>query len=144
MNELIKIDSRELAGATVQTVNARDLHVFLENGDHFTTWIKERISQYGFLENQDFVTFSASAEKGRPRIEYALSIDMGKELSMVERNEKGKQARQYFLECEKRARAVPALPRTFAEALRLAESKWCRTKRKLPCKRKTTCHYPRH
>ena len=60
------------------------------------------------MENQDFVTFSKNLEKGRPRLEYALTLDMAKELSMVERNEKGKQARKYFIECEKKLKeAVP-------------------------------------
>lgn len=102
MNHLIPVTIGQIGGQSVQTANARDLHVFLENGDHFATWIKERIDQYSFVENQDFVTYSAVAEKGRPRVEYALTLDMAKELSMVERNAKGKQARRYFIECERR------------------------------------------
>jgi anti-repressor protein len=85
------------------SVNARDLHDFLENGDHFSTWIKERIQQFGFIEGTDFQSYSAPAEKptgGRPSKEYALSLDMAKELSMVERNENGRRARQYFIACE--------------------------------------------
>lgn len=90
---------------TIQTVNARDLHSFLQNKDHFATWIKDRVEQYGFVENTDFVSYSESSEKGgRPRVEYALSLDMAKELAMVERNEQGKKARQYFIECERRAK----------------------------------------
>ena len=60
------------------------------------------------MENQDFVTFSENSEKGRPRLEYALTLDMAKELSMVERNEQGKEARRYFIECEKRLKAKTA------------------------------------
>lgn len=82
-----------------QAVNARELHAFLQNKDHFATWIKDRIAQYDFQENQDFVTFSENSEKGRPRLEYAITLDMAKELSMVERNEQGKMARRYFIEC---------------------------------------------
>lgn len=106
-----------------QTVNARELHAFLENRDHFSTWIKDRISQYGFVENQDFVRFSEFSEKplgGRPSMEYALSLDMAKELSMVERNTKGKQARQYFIDCEKRLSDSLNIPQTLPDALRLA------------------------
>lgn len=102
MSELFVLVNRPVAGQAQQTVNARELHTFLENRDHFSTWIKDRISQYGFVENQDFVSFSEIPENGGRRIEYALSLDMAKELSMVERNAKGKQARQYFIDCEKR------------------------------------------
>lgn len=107
MHDLITLEKRAISDGEVQTVNARELHVFLENGDRFASWIKDRIEQYGFVENQDFATFSVDSEKGRPRVEYAVTIDMAKELSMVERNEKGRQARRYFIECEKRAKASP-------------------------------------
>lgn len=121
MQELIALNTVEFDGSEQQTVNARELHEFLENGDKFATWIVDRINQFGFLENQDFVTFSENSEKGRPRKEYALSLDMAKELCMVERNEKGKQARQYFIECERMVKqkltAQPALP-SYSEALR--------------------------
>ena len=102
MSELFVLVNRPVNGQAQQTVNARELHAFLENHDHFSTWIKDRIEQYGFVENQDFVSFSEIPENGGRRIEYALSLDMAKELSMVERNAQGKQARQYFIECEKR------------------------------------------
>jgi len=102
MNEIIKV-STDQEGK--QTVIARELHEFLGVGKDFSTWIKDRIFQYNFIENQDFVVFPGIGEKGgRPSIEYHLTIDMAKELSMVERNEKGKQARQYFIECERRAK----------------------------------------
>lgn len=90
----------------VQTVSARDLHAFLKVGKMFTHWIKDRIEQYGFIENEDYVVFAETGNNplgGRPAKEYAISIDMAKELSMVERNEQGKKARQYFIECERRA-----------------------------------------
>ena len=102
MQELIPLHSQTIDGNAVETVSARELHAFLQNRDHFATWIRDRIAQYDFVENQDFVTFSENSEKGRPRLEYALTLDMAKELSMVERNEQGKQARRYFIECEKR------------------------------------------
>lgn len=110
--------------ATVQTVDGRELHTFLLNGDKFTTWIVERIAQYGFIKGEDYTTFSAVAEKGgRPRKEWAVSLGMAKELAMVERNDQGKRARQYFIECERRAKAAsarPTIPQTLPEALRLA------------------------
>ncbi|CAH1661625.1 conserved hypothetical protein [Hyphomicrobiales bacterium] len=93
-----------IGAAMVQTVHARDLHRFIANRDHFATWMKDRIKQYGFVEGTDFVSFSENSEKGAPRIEFAITLDMAKELAMVERNEQGKRARQYFIECERRAK----------------------------------------
>lgn len=101
-----------------QAVNARELHAFLQNKRQFSDWIKQRISEYDFVENQDFVSFSQNCEKpkgGRPTTEYAITLDMAKELSMVERNEQGKQARKYFIECEKHLHAT--MPQTYIEAL---------------------------
>jgi phage anti-repressor protein len=102
MKELIVISKAEIGGGEVNTVNARDLHAFLESKQEFASWIKNRIEQYGFVEGVDFIKFDSFIKSdSRARIEYALTIDMAKEISMVERNEKGKQARQYFIECER-------------------------------------------
>lgn len=102
MKELISIQENNGQGA----VNARDLHAFLESKQQFADWIKNRIEKYDFIENQDYAVFHNSMNNpsgGRPQKEYALSINMAKELSMVEGNEKGKQARRYFIACEKKA-----------------------------------------
>lgn len=104
MNELIKLSNVVIAEEEVQTVNARELHAFLEVGDHFRNWIRNRIEEYDFVENQDYISFAENPAKpqgGRPSKEYAITLDMAKELSMVERNDKGRQARKYFIECEK-------------------------------------------
>jgi len=118
MNEIIKIGQGEIGGEGGNTGNARDLHEFLENKDHFATWIKDRIIQFGFVENQDFVTYSGNPEKGRPAKEYAMTTDMAKELSMVERNDKGKEARLYFLECERKAKQPLDLSTMLPAAMR--------------------------
>ena len=112
MNEPIPINAATIGGEEVNAVNARELHKFLENGELFTTWIKNRIEQFGFLEGQDFTTFLGNTKKGRPRKEYLVSINMAKELCMVERNAKGKEARLYFIECERKLKEAqsPALP----------------------------------
>jgi anti-repressor protein len=115
MNELIKITTNESGN---QVVSARELHKFLESKQEFANWIKNRIDKYGFVENQDFEVFDNfinNPNGGRPLKEYALTIDMAKELAMVEGNEKGKQARRYFIECERLAKQLintqqPALP----------------------------------
>lgn len=121
MTELFVLVNRPVAGQAQQTVNARELHAFLEVQTRFNDWIKNRVDEYGFIENQDFIAFTENLVNGGRRIEYALSLDMAKELSMVERNEKGKRARQYFIDCEKRlSGSLNAIPQTLPEALRLA------------------------
>lgn len=102
MTELIKITEQNGEKA----VSARELHQFLESRQQFSDWIKNRIDDYGFLEGEDyevFQNFMKNSNGGRPTTEYALSLNMAKELSMVERTEKGKQARRYFIEMEKLA-----------------------------------------
>ena len=130
MNELIPITVATIGGEEVNAVSARVLHASLGNKDAFAHWIKDRIEQFGFLEGQDFVTFWENSQKGRPRKEYAVSIGMAKELCMVERNEKGKQARLYFIECEKIAKqkTTLALPQDYATALRALADQVDKTK----------------
>lgn len=91
-----------------KAVSARDLHAFLESKQEFANWIKNRIEKYDLVENVDYVVFDKSVKNpngGRPQVEYALTIDAAKELSMVEGNEKGKEARRYFIACEKKLNA---------------------------------------
>ena len=114
--ELIKLTKNEHG---IETVNARELHAFLEVKSKFADWFKNRVSEFGFIENSDFLSVSKILEGGGRSIEYHISIDMAKELSMLERNDKGKQARLYFIECERIAKARQ-VPQSFAEALQLA------------------------
>lgn len=119
--ELISIEQKD----GKETVNARELHQFLEVGRDFSNWIKDRIEKYGFQEGEDFVTevSANSGEKGgRPQIQYHLSLDMAKELSMVENNDKGRQARLYFIEVEKKAREVFTGPMLLAKAVLEAQT----------------------
>lgn len=83
-------------------VSGRDLHEFLEIGKDFTNWFKDMI-KYGFTEGEDFTPISAKSNGGRPRTDYVMTSDMAKELSMIQRTDRGKQARQYFIEMEKKA-----------------------------------------
>jgi anti-repressor protein len=104
--ELIKIENRN----GKETVNARELHEFLESKQEFSSWIKNRISKYGFIENEDYTlvdNFIKQVSGTKHLKDYYLSIDMAKELSMVENNEKGKQARRYFIEVEKKSLSQP-------------------------------------
>ncbi|EFA5513699.1 TPA: antA/AntB antirepressor family protein [Escherichia coli] len=105
--QLIPVFNGTISNETALLVNARDLHTFLDVGKRFASWIVERISEYGFVENQDIMIISQVREKigrGRPAKDYHLTLDTAKELAMVERNEKGRQVRRYFIECEKRLR----------------------------------------
>lgn len=108
-----------------QAVNARELHQKLGSKQQFANWIRNRIEKYGFVENQDFCSFNKviKRENGATTVtEYALSLDMAKELCMVENNEKGRMIRKYFIEVEKKARTQNpfAIPQTYSEALLLA------------------------
>jgi anti-repressor protein len=108
-----------------QAVDARALHAFLENGDDFSNWFRDRVSQYGFIDGLDYVEVSGKTpgnpSGGRPRRDYALTTDMAKELCMVERNAKGKEARLYFINMERQAKALAdRVPKSLPEALRLA------------------------
>ena len=101
---LVNVFNAVIDGINQLAVNARDLHKFLKVGRRFTTWIQGRIAEYGFAENLDFISFSQSGEKpkgGRPTVEYHLTLDMAKELAMVENNEEGRKVRRYFIRCEK-------------------------------------------
>jgi phage anti-repressor protein len=101
----IEIYLKQIGNDEVNAVNARELQDKLENKRDFSTWIKNRIEKYGFVENMDFVTLTKKVER-QVLIEYFISLDMAKELSMVENNAQGKQARRYFIECEKKAKSV--------------------------------------
>ena len=106
-SQLIPVFNGTISNETALLVNARDLHTFFDVGKRFASWIVERIAEYGFVENQDFMIISQVREKigrGRPAKDYHLTLDTAKELAMVERNEKGRQVRRYFIECEKRLR----------------------------------------
>ncbi|MCT4142993.1 phage antirepressor KilAC domain-containing protein [Elizabethkingia anophelis] len=119
MNELIKIQDNGGQSA----VSARELHKFLEIETRFNDWIK-RMFEYGFTQDTDYQLLlknEYNLNGGRPETDYALTLDCAKEISMLQRSEKGKQARKYFIDCEKKLKTGGfALPQTFAEALKLA------------------------
>lgn len=100
--DLVEVD---IGGDKQFAVDARSLHSFLEVGRDFANWIKQRISKYKFQENVDFVLTVAKTgvRSNVVQKDYSLSLDMAKELCMVENNEKGHEARRYFLRCEKLA-----------------------------------------
>ena len=103
MNELIKITEQK----GVQLVDARELHRKLKVQTSFNHWFSRRVSEYNFDENKDYFAENQLLAKNgkkvhhRPRTEYFLTIDMAKEIAMVERTEVGKMIRNYFIEMEK-------------------------------------------
>ena len=121
MQELIPLQLQTINGDAVETVSARELHTFLGSKQDFSTWIKNRIEKYEFVENQDYVSLHKKMEReigGTVRTEYFVSVSMAKELAMVENNDKGREARRYFIECEKQLQAQQSqLPTTYLEAL---------------------------
>jgi phage anti-repressor protein len=133
MNNLITLHTKTLAGNTVETVSARELHVFLGSKQDFSTWIKARIEDYDFQEEQDYLRVEPAApqkngaekstayENWQGRIEYYITLDMAKELAMVERNAKGKEARRYFIACERQLKAQNATEPTSAVTIAATE-----------------------
>jgi len=103
-DEIIPIYQTTDTGEKV--VDAKELHEYLEVTTRFRTWIKRKIEQYGFEEDLDFVTTLCESNGGRPSKEYVLTLDMGKELGMLEKSEEGRRIRKYFIEFEKRGREL--------------------------------------
>jgi anti-repressor protein len=123
MNELIKITYNNDRPA----VSARDLHDFLEVKTAYKDWFP-RMCEYGFTEGEDFCSFLSESTGGRPAQDAVLTIDMAKELCMIQRNEKGKQARQYFLQIEKNWNSPE---KVMARALQIAGDKLKRLENKV-------------
>lgn len=105
-----------------QLVNARELHEKLGSKQQFANWVQNRIENYGFSEGEEFlIVLLKTPDGGRPRKEYYFKMDAAKELAMVENNEQGKAIRKYFIEIEKKSRAMfAAIPQSLPEALRFA------------------------
>ena len=117
MNELIKIETNEHGEPRI---SGRELHSFLEVETPYTIWFP-RMAEYGFAEGEDYVTNlldRSDGKAGKPKTDHALTIDMAKELCMIQRTERGKQARQYFLQVEKDWNSPQKI---MARALALAE-----------------------
>ena len=117
MKELLKINYE----AEQPTVSARDLHEGLGINTKFTTWF-ERMCEYGFDENADYETcfpnLGSENHGGQNMVDYQISVDMAKQICMIQRSEKGKQYRQYFIDLEK---AWNTPEQVMARALKLAD-----------------------
>ena len=115
MNQIINITMNN----DRPTVSARELHEFLEVKTAFKDWFP-RMCEYGFMEGTDFCSFLSESTGGRPAQDAQLTIEMAKELCMIQRTEKGKQARQYFIQLEKDWNSPE---KVMARALRMADQK---------------------
>ena len=108
MNELIKIKNEN--GKNL--VSARELHNFLGLSKRFSAWFGaySKNDDYGFIENEDFtsVTSGTLVNNGAKREiqDYAITLEMAKELAMLSKSEKGKEARKYFIQCEKKLKEI--------------------------------------
>ena len=113
MNELIRIAEKD----GTQLVNARDLHEALQAQRDFSNWVKDRIEKYGFIEGEDFfkqtdfcspnlANKKNDGRGGHNKIDYLLTLDMAKELAMVENNEVGRNIRRYLIRVEKKAKEL--------------------------------------
>lgn len=113
MTDLIKVDY----SGEKPAVSARELHEFLDVSTDFRHWF-QRMCEFGFSEGQDFRTFLTESTGGRRGQDAAVTIDMAKEICMLQRNEKGKMARQYFLQLE---RDWNSPEKVMARALQIAD-----------------------
>lgn len=116
MNELIKVNYKN---SKQPTVSGRELWEALEIKSKYADWFKNMCG-YGFNENEDYVAFSKNLENGGRTIDHQLTINMAKEICMIQRSEKGKQFRQYFIEIENKWNTPEAV---MARALQFANQK---------------------
>lgn len=116
MNELINVtlnDSHE------PVVSGRQLHEALEVKTPYDKWFP-RMTEYGFTENEDFSTFLSQSTGGRRATDHVIKLDMAKEIAMIQRTDKGKEVRQYFIQVEKDFNSPEKI---MARALLMADKK---------------------
>ncbi|WP_392552720.1 antA/AntB antirepressor family protein [Orbus wheelerorum] len=129
-NSVVPVTESTINGKLQQTVSAKQLHACLNVGNDFSTWIKERINKYGFIKDDDYLVFDSSKNRNqstknkqsdkwetarggdRRSIDYHLTLNMAKELAMIENNEHGRAIRKYFIRCEEHLKEIaPAIQR---------------------------------
>lgn len=115
---LVPVFTGTLQAQSTQLCDARTLHAFMAVLRDFATWIKGRIRKFGFIEGLDFIAIARSPDLGSGNrgaaIDYHLTLDMAKELAMVENNDKGREARRYFIACEKQTLEILTEPSQMA------------------------------
>ena len=125
MNDLIKITKSNIGAEVINSVNAREIHSYLQVNTKFADWIRRAIEKYDFKENVDYVCFLKNEKAGNNAIskDYIVTLDMAKELAMLENNEKGKETRRYFIEVEKKQNKPLTYEEVMQNALLLADEK---------------------
>ena len=109
INSLIPVGATNINNVVVNTINARDLHQFLKVGKDFSNWIKNRLTILGSVENEDYLVAKVGEQLPsgtKYKTEYYVTLNLAKHLAMMEKNEKGLEVRQYFIECEKKLTAL--------------------------------------
>lgn len=105
MHDIIPIFTSNFNSSQINSVNARKLYEFLGIKKDFSNWIKNRLED--FIENEDFIRFAQKVEANNAtKIEYVITLDTAKHISMVERNNKGREIRQYFIDYEKKVTQI--------------------------------------
>lgn len=120
--ELISITKIEIGAENLNSVNARDIWSYVESKQDFSNWIKKRLDQLGAIENEDYITLDKKIERQILK-EYIVSLDIAKHLAMMERNDKGKEVRDYFIAKEKEANSnkLPFNPNDIVSVLDYAK-----------------------
>lgn len=116
MNDLINVTLNE---NQEPVVSGRQLHKVLNVNSNYTTWF-ERMTEYGFTEGEDFLPNLEKSTGGRPKQDHVLKLDMAKEIAMIQRTDKGKEVRQYFIQVEKDFNSPEKI---MARALKIADRK---------------------
>lgn len=107
MQEIIKIFQYKIGDEEINSVDARELHKILESQYQFTNWVKKRLDDTQAVENVDYASFKQKLKReigATERIEYIITLDLAKEFAMLEKNAKGKEIRQYFIQFERATR----------------------------------------
>lgn len=105
MNYLIQITKNTINGAEINSVNAREIHEYLKVKTKFADWIKRAIEKYDFVENKDF-SILKNGNGTNAFIDYIVTLEMGKELAMLENNPKGKEIRKEFIDFEVKGKTL--------------------------------------